>query len=402
MLARFVPKPLALLVSGALSLVAGAAEAGQSCKLDSDCDHGFACQVVGGTACASPACAPNTNCPPTPPCDPQEIKECVPGPCQAHSDCATGMVCFAVPSTNCTSPAPAWECPPGADCAFPPPSPPDCTTTTMNTCVPLYELPCTTDASCGEGFTCVQDPEACACGGSTGPSVPGDAPGAGTSGSGQGGAPSGGTPANPSGTATPPAPVPDPAPSPPAGCSCTPSTTKHCTPKATSCELDSDCPATWTCATTGGSGCASGAEVLPDGGFKVLPTTCPPPTVTKQCEPPNYGSYGIGRAEAGSVGIGTTGSAGSANSGTGTVVPPTASIPGSAGSTSGTSSGTPSGTDKGTGGGSSSATSDGAPTTSSDNSSCQMGTGHAGTTGASIVGLLGVAGLLRRRRTRWG
>src|SRR5215468_8212635 len=73
--------PLALLVSGAFSLTAASASAGQSCQLDSDCEHGFDCEVVGTSGCAAPACPPNADCPAPAPCDPTEFKECVPGPC---------------------------------------------------------------------------------------------------------------------------------------------------------------------------------------------------------------------------------------------------------------------------------------------------------------------------------
>ena len=38
----------------------------------------------------------------------------------------------------------------------------------------------------------------------------------------------------------------------------------------------------------------------------------------------------------------------------------------------------------------------------SDDGSCQMAVGHASTTGASLLALLGIAGMARRRRTRWG
>src|ERR1700759_1295392 len=149
--------PLALLLSGAFSLTAASASAGQSCKTNSDCDHGFDCEVVATSGCAVAPCPPGAECP-TPACDPQELKECVPGPCQAHSDCADGMVCYAIPSTSCTAQT-APACPPNTKCAVPPPEPADCTTTTMNRCVPRYTLPCTTDASCGDGFSCVPDPD---------------------------------------------------------------------------------------------------------------------------------------------------------------------------------------------------------------------------------------------------
>src|SRR5262249_35719598 len=147
---RFLPTTLSLLASGAVALFAGAAHAGQSCTVDTDCEHGFTCQTNGISACPAIACAPNTDCP-QPFCPPPS-KECVPGPCNAHSDCADGMVCYQSEQKSCTN-ATAPACPPNADCpALPPPPPPECTVTTTRSCVPRYLLPCTNDAGCGEGF----------------------------------------------------------------------------------------------------------------------------------------------------------------------------------------------------------------------------------------------------------
>jgi MYXO-CTERM domain-containing protein len=397
LVSRHAPASLAALLSGALSLLSGLANAGQSCNADADCDHGFACEVVGGSVCAGIACPPDAPCPPQPACDPQVIKECVPGPCKAHSDCADGMVCYAFPTPDCVAePTPA--CPPGVKCDDAPP-PPACTETNVNKCVPLWSLPCATDASCGDGFSCVQDPDSCECSGSAG----GPAPGNGT-GSFPGSAQDGGSAKPvPPGTPIPPTPVPDPAgPTPPSGeCSCTPATTKHCTPKATTCTVDSDCPSTWTCASSGGATCSGGGAVLPDGGVTSFFEGCGPTSTTKQCQAPSYGGYGLGISEPGSGtagsestpprASGTTGSAGSPGS------DPSSPATGVAGASSHDGT-TANSDDKGA--------TDSSKPSGSDDSGCQIGhgggSGNAGNAGASVLAMLGVAGLIRRRRTRWG
>ncbi|HVW27714.1 MAG TPA: MYXO-CTERM sorting domain-containing protein [Polyangiaceae bacterium] len=394
--------PFALLASAAFSLTAGSASAGQSCTVDSDCAHGFDCEVVGGTACATPACAPGVACPPAPPCEAQVIKECVPGTCMAHSDCADGMVCYAIPSTTCASPPRAAACPPNTKCDPPADTPPDCTTTTTNRCVPRYDLPCTTDASCGDGFSCVPDPDSCACSG--GGVVTSGGGSAGSSGSAAVDAGAGKPTPVPTST-TPP--TPDPVP--PQGCSCTPSTTNHCTPKATTCAADSDCPATWTCETiNAGVACGGAAESLPDGGTKFIMDTCPPPPPpTHQCEAPNYGgSYGAALSASTSASKGTTGSVAPT---AGAPAPDGTPVEGAPGSTSGVAGSGNDGVPRGTtGSAGSAAASDndsansGSGSSSSDNGGCQMSAGQADTTGASLLALLGVAGLIRRRRTRWG
>src|SRR4051794_35708093 len=115
------------------------------------------------------------------------------------------MVCFESGAiTTCAGEAktaPAPDCPPNTDCIVPPtpPQPPsDCTTVTMRTCTPRYQLPCANEASCGAGFNCVPDPEDCSCAGSSGaPSS-----GSGTSGSSSGSAGAAGVGGAP-GTQTP-------------------------------------------------------------------------------------------------------------------------------------------------------------------------------------------------------
>jgi Cys-rich repeat protein len=152
-----------LFALGALGVARTAGADPTSCAADSDCTKGFTCQVVGATACAGTACAvPPAGadaeaCPPPPVCDPTVIKGCMPGPCTTDSDCATGMVCYADTYTSCPPPEPVPICPKNADCAAPAIDAGVCTTTTMNSCVPRYDLPCKVASDCGDGFTCAPD-----------------------------------------------------------------------------------------------------------------------------------------------------------------------------------------------------------------------------------------------------
>ncbi|MFI5308573.1 MAG: hypothetical protein ACHQ53_14535, partial [Polyangiales bacterium] len=187
----------------------------QSCATDADCMKGFACTVVGGTACAGVACPSGQACPPSPPCTSTDIKECRPGPCTMDSDCVTGMVCLASTTMDCP-PAAQIDCPPNAFCAQPLPQP--CVAKTEHNCVPRYLAPCKVDADCGAGFTCVQDATTC-----TSPMVSLPAPGA-------------------AGSAAP-APVPPSDPS----CAQQGPSTFSCEAQQIACSASTDCPQGWSC-----------------------------------------------------------------------------------------------------------------------------------------------------------
>jgi MYXO-CTERM domain-containing protein len=157
--------------------------------------------------------------------------------------------------------------------------------------------------------------------------------------------------------------------------------------------------------------CGGAAERLPDGGTKIISTGCDPAGPPMyQCQAPSYGGgyYGVPEA-AGLSGTGTSsapvGSNGSGPTGTtgGTSVDKGGTPP-SAGAPSGSSSqGTTGSAGAANGADQSSASGNGNGSASSDSGGCQMSAGQADATGASILGLLGVAGLMRRRkRTRWG
>lgn len=337
--------------------VARTAAADTSCSVDSDCTKGFTCQAEGATACpayacAEPAGAPDAAaCPPPPACDPQVIKGCLPGPCSTDSDCATGMVCYADSYTNCAAPEPAPSCPKNADCAAPALDAGACTSTTVKSCVPTYDLPCKVDSDCGDGFTCVPDTiTSCSSSGSAGPGVS-------TS-----GAPS---------TGSGPAILVDAGPVgvvgtvdgsfPPPSCTTTTGSTSSCQAKTITCATNTDCPSTWTCVAQlqpVSNICAGPASF--DGG--VAPCGSPDPAPAQMlCEPP-YSNLGSSSNGGGSA----TGSA---------PVADPAGSPVTNGSASGPSS---------------------APTGSSGG--CQMATRGAGSGGISLLALLGLTALSRRRR----
>ncbi len=292
---------LAAVAAVCLASVSSAAHAQQqkSCTANTDCDKGFTCQVVGGTACPGVACASGQPCDASvPDCTPTDIKACVPGPCTADSDCATDMVCYATTQQDCpvsTQPA----CDPNSSTPCPKIDPVPCTPKTVKTCTPRYLVPCTVDADCGDHFTCVQDKQ-CSCSG-----------GSATIGSGSS---SGGTSARDAGAT----PVPEPAPLDAstavvdAGCECKNLDTKSCAPVKIPCTkatASTACPAQWTCvsdltSTGSGTGCAVPAGA--DAAACPAPEPMPAPTPSVgACAPPYFATPGVtkgGGAELGNAG----------------------------------------------------------------------------------------------------
>ena len=334
---------LALVASAAVTFASGAAHAATACMKDADCVKGFICQTSEFAACPDIACAPNEPCPV---CTPTTSSECVPGPCSADSDCATGMVCFSqVETSGCATPA-APPCAAGVEC---PPDPAvdagSCTstTTTVKSCVPRYDLPCTASADCGANFTCVPDRE-CGCSGSAGSGSVGSS------------TPSSGPSSNPST-------VDDPAPAVAAdagtttpSCSCTDLPTSHCEADVIDCTVASDCPAQWSCAEppSAATGCSVSRSV--DGSTI---SNCVQTSVQNVCQPP-YSDLGVGQSFNGSA-------------------------------TSGSAEGAPqaaSDTAEGTGS---------APKTSTQGG-CQVGSGPVDLSSGAWLGLLGIAAFARRRK----
>ena len=238
--------PAAATLSAMLFSAAGA-EA-QVCDTDADCADGLTCEVVGGTACATPACPPGETCPEPDPCEPQEFRECVPGPCETDADCGEGLKCFTVSGETCVDTDVA--CAPGTDCPDAPE--PDCEPNEASLCAPDWLGPCETDADCGTGLICVAS-EMCEC--SSGSEVPVPPP-------------DGSDPA--------PQPVPEPE------CTCESSGESYCQPQELPCASAADCPADWTCEEL--SSDSSGCVTYAGGG-----TECDvAPEPTYRCAPPNW------------------------------------------------------------------------------------------------------------------
>lgn len=346
-----------LFALGSLGVARTAGADPTTCTADSDCTKGFSCQVVGASACAGYACprpaagVDAEACPPPPPCDPTVIKGCMPGPCTTDSDCATGMVCYADSYTNCPAPEPVASCPKNADCAAPAIDAGACTTTTVKSCVPRYDLPCTVASDCGDGFTCVPDSVTeCSGGGSAGSGV------------------STGAPETSSGPAIPVDASPVTvgavdASSPPPSCTTTVESTSSCQANTIACTTTANCPSTWTCVAQPEPAteiCAGPASF--DGA--VPPCGSPDPAPAQSlCEPPytNLGSNSGGATRS------STGSAPVAATAGGTP------INGSAASSSS------------------------APTGSSGG--CQMAAPGAANGGIPFLALLGLTALSRRRRS---
>jgi hypothetical protein len=260
-----------LFALGSLGLARTAGADPTTCTADSDCTKGFTCQVVGASACPGYACAEPAAgvdaeaCPSPPPCDPTVIKGCMPGPCTTDSDCATGMVCYADSYTSCPSSEPVPSCPKNADCAAPAPAidAGACTTGSVKSCVPRYDLPCTVASDCGDGFTCAPD-SVTEC--------------------------SGGGPVDAS--------------SPQPSCTTTVESTSSCQANTIPCTTLADCPSTWTCAAQSNAAsedCAGPASF--DG---AVPPCGSPDAAPAQslCEPP-YTDLGSNSAGATLSGAGT-------------------------------------------------------------------------------------------------
>jgi MYXO-CTERM domain-containing protein len=348
---------LALVLAPLTMILAAGPARATDCEQASDCAKGFTC-VIFPTAppVIEPACAKGADCPaghadagsaPVPVTTPT-TGACVLGPCTVDKDCGDGMVCYTSTSSECTGAGVA--CPANADCAPIAPVPPVCTETKTSTCAYKWQLPCNKDIDCGDGFTCEPNVGG-ACAGSAG-----------------GGTSNGGGSAS-SGTASGGVNIPagSTAPTPP-DCTTTMTFPGWCELKTTTCKVDKDCPATWTCTTMGPypvepvatpGTASSGPAVAVDAG---APTTAPTPTplpaedggaappatdamttpVTKSCTPPGYELVGGGGGETvstsgGDGGAVTPGTPTNGGGTTGTQNPPT--TPGAASGTADSTSG---------------------------------------------------------------
>jgi len=251
MIRPLVSSSLAAAALAAVLLSAAGAEA-QVCDTDADCPDGLTCEVVGGTACTSPACPPGEECPDPAPCEPEEFRECVPGPCETDSDCGEGLKCFTVSGEVCTDSDVACE--PGTDCFVAPE--PECEPYEESLCAPEWIGPCETDADCGTGLTCVAA-EMCECSAGSA-SDPRPAPDDGSD----------------------PAPEPEPVPEP--ECTCESTGESYCRPQEIPCADASDCPTDWTCEVMGTDDVSCAA---PEGGEAECDVA---PEPTYLCAPPYW------------------------------------------------------------------------------------------------------------------
>jgi MYXO-CTERM domain-containing protein len=326
---------LAALIASSALLAPASARASNTCAQSTDCPKGFSCQTsTVYPPCPAIACATGSDCV-QPKCDPETISQCTPVPCTSTDDCAAGMVCYTQTIQDCpVQTTPA--CPPNVVCPPPTPEPaPSCTMTTTSSCVPKYLLPCTTASDCGDGFACVHD---------------------------QVGSCSGGSGVTPSEDGGPPEVTPtDPV------CMTMTLSTSHCEANTLICTSNGDCPSGWTCEAQlqAVSNVACAGPVSIDGGTTV--PDCPTPTpepVQKQCQPP-YADL---------ASTGTFGSDTSLGSGSGASAPQTAAPENPTAEKSATG-----------------------PDAASDGG-CTMGSGHGGNGAFSLLGIVGLAGLVFRRR----
>lgn len=306
-----------LLFAAVLMAVAGAAPAAwaQTCSADTDCPSGFSC-VVSGTA--TPACK-GADCPAdAAAADPIIYRACEPKACTTDAECGTGMVCYEQTSTTCVgSGGTSSGCAANTTCdaGTVVTSVETCTATTRKICAFKWQLPCSADSDCGDGFVC-QPTVSGGCGTSTrsGSSTPG----------GSGGATG-------SGDSSPPA-----ADGGAAQCPTTTSYPGSCAPKATTCSSDGECPSGWTCTAIGTPAPVTGigqpiavsadasstppADSLDAGGAQ-----------TKIC----IGPFGAGAPTRGTVGVGTGGETTSGHEGSDTSVPPASGGTSATGGTTG-------------------------------------------------------------------
>lgn len=342
----------------------------QVCASSADCPQGTTCQTSAVAPTPVPTCPAGATC--AKPLAAAIVEmTCQPAPCQVDVDCGQGMACHSETVSSCSGgTAVAVACPANTPCdALPPPtpSPTTCTQTTISACVFRWQLSCNVDSDCGVDFVCAPSVTGVCSGGS------GTAPPATRTGSAAaaGGAIGSGTSSGsgaPSTGATPPAKADAGVTTtdPPSTCTTTTSFPGYCQPRVTSCNVDADCPANWTCTSAptlvGGSGV--GTPISSDAGEVPPPA---PMIAAKVCEPAfSYPLRGTGVADS----KGSSQAPDGGNSMGGSTTPPTTN--GAAGGPSSAASG------------------------------CAVGTGDLGCGSAFAFGGLGILGLLFARRRRNG
>ena len=355
------------------------AQTSSTCTADTDCQHGYTCQVTAIVNGTTPACPPDSPCITTgttgtagaggsvggaAPHDAKDggtsapastvitstISTCVPGPCTIDSDCAAGMICHGETVTTCSGSGATPPCEAGTKCdTSGVVTQSQCTNQIVSTCTFKWALPCNVDADCGDGFACQ-------------PSIGGVCSG----GSGVGGETGGGT--SSSGTAGISGGIELLADT----CMTTMTYPGSCHSLVEACQADTDCPSTWVCqdntvpgAGTGGTAGAGGATIVPvptDGGPPprsggAVSTSgggadVAPPLNSKMCvapysapigvkdggaggrtgSEPASGPIGTGGSTAGGVPMGTSNEGSGSASGNGGAQPPKSTAGGTGGS----------------------------------------------------------------------
>ncbi|MES1165751.1 MAG: hypothetical protein ABUR63_08340 [Verrucomicrobiota bacterium] len=212
---------------------AGSRASAQSCSADTDCPQTSVC---AGSATSTPPVCKGTGCPADAGVsDPVVYKFCQPKTCVIDADCGgAGMICYEEKSTSCSgSGGSASGCAANTKCDAGPviTTVETCMTTTRNVCAFKWQVPCNADTDCGDRFVC-QPTVSGGCVSSSGGVSAGP--------SGAGGAASGGAPLfRPAADAGTPE------------CHTVTSFPGSCTPKATTCMGDTECPSGWTCTAIG-------------------------------------------------------------------------------------------------------------------------------------------------------
>lgn len=207
----------------ALSFASSAA-ADEACG-ETPCPLGFECETMAAP-CPDIACAPGEDCDLG--CDGAPQSYCVRAACESDADCGEHLVCASLERMDCTN-ATRPACAPGEACEELPIEESGCATTTIKECTPRWDLPCTSAADCGEGFSC-QELESCSCAGSGGAEpAPSRLPAEG------GGADSLAAPDEPVELVASP------------DCTCAPSGEFMCQRNEVACDSDADCPTDWSC-----------------------------------------------------------------------------------------------------------------------------------------------------------
>lgn len=352
---------LSLLTFALLSATAaGTATADEpACASDADCGPGAFC-LEGWCAGEAPIPGEPEDWMPEPGCQTdadceagqyclEMLEECVPQwfvACTSDTDCGAGLSCVDLSEFDGGWGEDDWDDDGGAE-PMPMPIPPSMKSLRpMNSdtlyCLPEWLLPreCESDADCGDGFTC-EAQEICGCAG-----------GGGSGGSGW--------------DDVPPMPGED-FKREDAGedCFCEPTGESYCEIQEIACDSASDCPADWTCEEWGGGDVA--CSVDSDGN-----TSCDDPETGTYCAPPYFEDIAAG----GGLGGGFEENDSTSGGGTGVPRDDDAAVPGA---------------DAGGGGGGASQRPD------SDGGGCAA-TPAGGSGGAAVFGLLGLLGLVRRRR----